>query len=140
MTPANVGGLFSCAAHHGRGAAVSLCWLGVMPVVWTSSNRRARFNRGWPKVRAKVLARDGYRCQWPMYDENGFYMGICGAPATEVDHRQRDGVRDDDRFANLWSLCHAHHAGKTHVESVLGRYEKRRRRSDREFREHPAWR
>ena len=89
-------------------------------MVWSSSNRRARFNRGWPKVRAKVLARDGYRCQWPMYDENGFYMGICGAPASEVDHRHRDGKRDDDRFANLWSLCHAHHAGKTHVESVLG--------------------
>lgn len=109
-------------------------------MVWSSSNRRARFNRGWVKVRAKVLARDGHRCQWPMYDANGFYVGICGAPATDVDHRHRDGVRDDDRFANLWSLCHAHHAGKTHVESVLGKYEKRKRAADKGFQEHPAWR
>lgn len=107
---------------------------------WGSSNRKKRFNRGWAKIRMKVLERDGHMCQWPMTDENGFYAGVCGAYANEVDHRNQNMVRDDDRLSQLWALCHYHHARKTGVESVKGKYRAKTRREEARFFDHPAFR
>ena len=107
---------------------------------WSSSNRKRRFNKGWAKVRLKVLERDGYRCQWPVTDANGFYVGRCGRPANEVDHINQNMVHDDDRLSVLWALCHEHHMVKTQVESVKVKYRAAGRRRDVAFYDHPAFR
>lgn len=93
---------------------------------WNSSARKKRFNRGWEKIRLKVLKRDGYRCQHVRADTGK----ICGAPANEVDHIHSSiGHRhDDDRLSNLQALCHYHHAQKTHAESVRSRVRNTERR------------
>lgn len=108
-------------------------------VPWSSSNRKRRFNKGWAKVRLKVLERDGYRCQWPVTDANGFPAGKCGRPANEVDHMAQNMVHDDDRLSRLWSLCHEHHNIKTQVESTRGKRRAAERRRDAAFFEHPAF-
>jgi len=55
--------------------------------------RRNGSTRQWRKLRARVLMRDGHRCQ------------LCGAPATDVDHvlPVSEGGPDDPR--NLRALC-----------------------------------
>lgn len=110
-----------------------------MLMPWNSSQRKKRFNKGWAKVRVKVLERDGYRCQWPVTDTNGFPAGICGRPANEVDHMAQNMVRDDDRLSRLWSLCHEHHNIKTQVESTRGKRRAAERRRDAAFYDHPAF-
>lgn len=107
---------------------------------WSSSNRKKRFNKGWAKTRAKIMERDHHMCQWPVTDENGFPAGICGAPAEAVDHILHNMVQDDDSPRNLRALCHYHHALKTGVESVQGRYRANARRRDQSFYERPAFR
>jgi 5-methylcytosine-specific restriction protein A len=62
--------------------------------------------RGWPATRARILARDGYRCR------------SCGAPATEVHHVRGRDVQDD---AWLVSLCSACHAAITRAQAAAGR-------------------
>ncbi|MBO0767386.1 MAG: HNH endonuclease [Solirubrobacterales bacterium] len=61
---------------------------------------RQRQAQRWKKVRAQVLARDGYRCK------------ICGAPATEVDHIQAVQDNGPDHPDNAQPLCHRHHVQK----------------------------
>jgi hypothetical protein len=56
-------------------------------------------------IRARILKRDDYRCQWRM--DAG---GLCGAKANEVDHEF--GPLDDSDEA-LRSLCSPHHRYKT---------------------------
>lgn len=107
---------------------------------WSSSNRKRRFNPGWQRIRKQVLARDGYKCQWPVEDSRGFPMGVCGEPANAVDHKHQNMVRDDDSMGALWALCDRHHNLKTQVESAQG---KRRRAANRRFDsfyDHPAFR
>ena len=118
-----------------------LCLTGVVavPDKWRDSKRRHRFNRGWPKVRARILERDGYRCQWLVRDEWGD-VHACGAPANEVDHKRRDPVHDDDSDSNLWALCRYHHSLKTEWESAEQRRVNRERREDREWYSRPAFR
>lgn len=55
-------------------------------------------SRSWRRIRAQILALDGYRCQ------------ICGEPASEVDHIRRLADGGSDSPHNLRSLCRAHHA------------------------------
>lgn len=111
-----------------------------MLMPWNSSQRKKRFNKGWAKIRVKVLERDGYRCQWPVTDANGFPAGKCGRPANEVDHMNQNMVHDDDRLSRLWSLCHEHHNVKTQVESTRGKRRAAERRRDEAFYNHPAFR
>lgn len=70
-----------------------------------SGERRKHLPSDWPKLRAAVLKRDGYRCQWRMPDGQ-----ICAAPANQADHVVRG---NDHRLQNLQSLCEPHHAQKS---------------------------
>ena len=109
-------------------------------MVWSSSRRKERFNRDWPRVRRVIGERDGWRCQWPVAD---LYTGVthkCLRAGNQVDHKRRDGVADDDSPSNLWVLCDYHHALKTETESVEARRLKRDRRKEREWYGHPAFR
>lgn len=117
---------------------------GVVPVVrsrWYRSRRKERFNKGWPRVRRMILARDGHSCQWPVTDDFGVTRP-CGAAANEVDHRRRaeNGMPDDDSPSNLWALCSYHHKIKTQCESAEQRRVNRRRREDAAWYSHPAFR
>lgn len=49
--------------------------------------------RLWRKIRAAVLARDGWRCYW------------CGRPAATVDHLIARARGGDDNPANLVAAC-----------------------------------
>ena len=86
---------------------------GGMP--WVRSGRSPRSKRlpaDWEKRRRVVLERDGFKCQWRL--SGG---GVCGAPATDVDH---EVPNDDDSFANLRALCSEHHRHKTGGEGGRG--------------------
>ena len=117
---------------------VSFFFLLGVPVVWSSSRRRERFNPDWQRTRRIILKRDGYRCQWPVKDDSG-NVRLCGAPANEVDHKRRDGVHDDDSPDNLWALCHWHHQRKTERESAEARRRKSARRKENQWYSHPAF-
>ena len=62
--------------------------------------------RGWGRTRARILARDGYRCR------------SCGAPANEVHHVRGRDEQDD---AWLVSLCSPCHAAITRAQAAAGR-------------------
>lgn len=57
-------------------------------------------------IRANVLRRDNYQCQW-VREDTGL---LCLARATDVDHKDDP---NDHRHANLQSLCGYHHRTKT---------------------------
>ena len=57
------------------------------------AHARGGSTRAWRKVRARVLARDRYRCQ------------LCGAPASEVDHIVRVADGGGDHLSNLRAIC-----------------------------------
>ena len=75
--------------------------------------RTAPLPKSWPRIRARILKRDGHICQWPVVTG-----GICGEPANQVDHKVNaaSGV-DDHSAANLWALCKWHHEQKTGREA-----------------------
>ncbi|MFH8531501.1 HNH endonuclease [Streptomyces tendae] len=75
--------------------------------------RTAPLPKGWPRIRARILRRDGHVCQWRVATG-----GICGEPANQVDHKVNaaSGV-DDHSDANLWALCKWHHDQKTGREA-----------------------
>lgn len=108
-------------------------------MAWSSSHRKKRFNPDWERTRLVVLERDGHCCQWPVRDMWGD-VHPCGAPANEVDHKRRDGVRDDDSLDNLWALCHWHHQRKTENESAEARRRNAERRKEEEWYSRPAFR
>lgn len=86
---------------------------GGMPWVRSGrSPRSKRFPADWEKRRRVVLERDGFKCQWRL--SGG---GVCGAPATDVDH---EVPNDDNSFANLRALCSEHHRRKTGGEGGRG--------------------
>jgi 5-methylcytosine-specific restriction endonuclease McrA len=70
----------------------------------------------WAETRARILARDYYRCQWYLPDGRK-----CGKRATEVDHKIPAMLANDHRDANLQALCHEHHASKTGKEARAAR-------------------
>ncbi|WP_026211795.1 HNH endonuclease [Longispora albida] len=77
---------------------------------WAGSARAQQLPPDWPRRRARVLARDGYRCRAiTEYDER------CTEPADEVDHIRRGG---DHRLSNLQSLCAWHHGKKSAREGA----------------------
>lgn len=78
----------------------------------------------WRHIRLRILDRDGRRCQWPTRH------GICGQPATDVDHivpAHLGGTEDD---ANLRSLCGPHHRTKTSSEAARARITRRSRTAE----------
>lgn len=85
---------------------------------WNGSNRRERLPADWPRIRLRVLRRDGHRCTHTLND------GVrCGLPATDVDH-VRPG--DDHSESNLTSLCESHHQTKSGREGAAAMHAKRR--------------
>ena len=65
-----------------------------------ASWRTSPLPKGWKRIRAQVLKRDGGRCTWPG----------CDAVATDVDHTAGP---DDHRLEVLRSLCGPHHRSVT---------------------------
>lgn len=106
---------------------------------WYSSDRNARFNPDWPKVRLMILERDHRQCQWPVMDWRTGLTHKCLAPANEVDHKVRHEGWDDDSPSNLWALCRWHHKDKTARESGAARRANRRRREEAAWYSHPAF-
>lgn len=77
------------------------------PRRWASGGARGKARPPrWDRTRARILDRDGYRCR------------NCGAPATHVDHIDRDGGEND---SNLQSLCQDCHRRKTSSEAHAAR-------------------
>ncbi|AYM42048.1 HNH endonuclease [Mycobacteroides chelonae] len=75
-------------------------------------------SRGWRKLRAFVLHRDGYRCRLRI-------AGICTDLATQVDHKINLAAlgisRNDPRAlnpANAQAVCTACHSHKTERERI----------------------
>ena len=100
---------------------------------WDTSNRRDRLPPDWPRIRKRILKRDRHICQ---HEDD--YHGLCGEPATEVDHIR---AGDDHRDVNLQALCTWHHKRKSSREGNAARSAKRRE-IDRRFRtveEHPGF-
>lgn len=86
---------------------------------WKDSNRRTTLPKDWPAIRAAVLTRDGHRCTWITDGHR------CPQPATDVDHRDRNG---GDEKANLRSLCTPHHSKKSSAEGNTTRWQVRQAR------------
>lgn len=93
---------------------------------WASSNRRARLPKDWPRIRARILERDGHQCTWIEGRTR------CVAVATDVDHIRNN---DDHRDSNLQSLCGPHHRIKSSREGVAARHAYPRKRSSEQ---HPG--
>jgi 5-methylcytosine-specific restriction endonuclease McrA len=75
---------------------------------WAGSTRKSRLPVDWERLRAVVLQRCSFRCEW---NEDG---SRCPYPATDVDHITPG---DDHSLANLQGLCAAHHLTKTGREA-----------------------
>lgn len=115
------------SGRRGRGPGVPglLRTRGDEPMSWDTSDRRERLPRDWKRLRAFVLARDGYRCTAEVHDPR------CDGRATDVDHVV---AGDDHRPCNLGALSRACHAAKTNRESSIRnalRAEQRRRPPER---------
>lgn len=103
---------------------------------WQNSTRRDRLPPDWPRIRKRRLRQDKYLCQWKL-DPDDPRSDICGAYATDVDHKNPG---DDHRMENLQSLCEPHHQAKSSSEGGQARAQKRRE-IDSRFRrteEHPG--
>jgi 5-methylcytosine-specific restriction endonuclease McrA len=78
-----------------------------------SQGRRSQpLPKGWGRLRARILRRDGYACQWPVATG-----GACGAHANQVDHKVGAQTGGSDELSNLWALCEWHHNRKTGREA-----------------------
>lgn len=84
---------------------------------WRDSTRKARLPPDWPRIRARILKRDGHRCTWVDHGTR------CTTPATDVDHVI---AGDDHRDANLRSLCQPHHRAKSSSEGHASRKPRKR--------------
>jgi 5-methylcytosine-specific restriction protein A len=85
---------------------------------WQGSDRRSRLPADWPKIRLRVLRRDGGQCT--ALTEAG---ERCDSTATDVDHI-RPG--DDHSMGNLRSLCSWHHRQKSSREGAAAAHARRR--------------
>lgn len=69
--------------------------------------------RGWARLRADVLLRDGWACQTSEADA----ISVCGEYAYEVDHVVPRSQGGSDERDNLRAICPAHHRAKSLAES-----------------------
>jgi 5-methylcytosine-specific restriction endonuclease McrA len=69
--------------------------------------------RGWERIRARILIRDGGRCTVTLQDGTR-----CTAPATDVDHINGHADHSD---ANLRAICGWHHRRKTSAQANKAR-------------------
>jgi 5-methylcytosine-specific restriction endonuclease McrA len=99
-------------------------------MAWASSNRKDELPGNWLSIRRRILARDGYACQWAM--DSG---DACRASANQVDHIEPGS---DHRDENLRALCKWHHDRKSAQEGVAAR--KPRPSQRRKPEPHPAFR
>lgn len=82
------------------------------PLPWNGSTRRQRLPNNWPQLRAEVLHRDSFRCQWI----SPAFNSLCGDEATDVDHIIHG---DNHHPSNLQALCAYHHRQKSGSEGGL---------------------
>lgn len=80
-------------------------------IAWAGSDRAQRLPSDWPKIRARVLRRDGHTCQ-------ACHGLRCANQRLEVDHIKRG---DDHSLSNLQTLGHACHQAKTLAEAAEAR-------------------
>lgn len=99
---------------------------------WQGSDRRNRLPADWPKIRKRILKRDGHRCR--TLDQDG---ERCPELATEVDHVRRGDIHED---WNLAAICTWHHGKKSAREGALEAAKKRAatRRKFRRSETHPG--
>lgn len=80
-------------------------------MAWSRESRHARgYGTEWVKLRAKVLERDLYLCQYCL-DEGRTRQ------ATEVDHVIPKAKGGEDTMENCASACQSCHAAKTAREN-----------------------
>lgn len=77
-------------------------------MAWEGSTRRQRLPKDWPRIRRRIIRRDGGVCTALYSDERR-----CELPGTDVDHIIPG---DDHRDVNLQLLCTWHHARKSSSE------------------------
>ena len=85
---------------------------------WEGSDRRSRLPADWPKIRLRVLRRDGGQCT--ALTEAG---PRCTSLASDVDHIV---AGDNHDLSNLRSLCSYHHKIKSSREGAAALAAKRR--------------
>lgn len=98
-------------------------------MAWEGSTRRERLPKDWPRIRRRIIRRDGGVCV-ALYSDGR----RCELPGTDVDHIIPG---DDHRDANLRLLCSWHHTRKSSSEggTAAGQL---RVRADRPGAIHPA--
>lgn len=84
------------------------------------NDRKSTLPPDWKLRRARVLRRDGYRCQ--QLDARGIR---CDRPANHVDHVRPHSQGGTDDLDNLQSLCARHHHAKTSGEGIAAASAKR---------------
>ncbi|MEU5976376.1 HNH endonuclease signature motif containing protein [Streptomyces sp. NPDC047315] len=80
----------------------------------SQSRRTSPLPSNWARLRQRILRRDRHRCQ-RAHDHNP--GGICGEPATDVDHITPAHLGGSDDEVNLQALCRWHHDQKTGREA-----------------------
>lgn len=78
----------------------------------SQGRRTAPLPRGWARIRARILDRDGHVCQWIRRDTGE----PCHEPARHVDHIKPAAEHGGDEDSNLQALCVYHHGVKTGAE------------------------
>ena len=72
-------------------------------MVWSSSNRDARFNPGWERTRKQILERDRYRCQWIVTDWHTGAKHICGySQKTAQESAEQRRMNRERRKEEQW--------------------------------------
>jgi 5-methylcytosine-specific restriction protein A len=79
----------------------------------TTRERQKQLPPAWPKIRAAVLARDGYACTSVEHGER------CSLPANQVHHA---GAGNDHSLDALVSLCDRHHDRLTAQQGNAARW------------------
>ena len=81
---------------------------------WSTSDRRARLPRDWPKRVAATKQRAGGRCEGiSLTGEDRWHDARCDGIGRECDHEKRG---DDHSLSNLRWLSRPCHTRKTQLE------------------------